>query len=301
MGTLPERLAAAILAYAREAGLPVGAPLREQALAERFRVSRSPVRAALAILQGRGVVEHRPNRGCYLRWSGPALPPAPAARIDDDADYERIAEDRLAGALPERISEAALMRRYGLSRSRLVMLLARMAEEGWAERLPGHGWRFRPLLDTVAAYEAGYLFRATIEPAALLLPGFRADPAELARLRAEQEMLLAGGIGSLPLAELFRINAGFHETLVDFGGNPFFSDAIRRVNRLRRLVEYRTFADASRLVAQGREHLALLDLVARGDMARAAAALKRHLDGVRATKLGSPLLRDALAPRRRGG
>jgi hypothetical protein len=36
-------------------------------------------------------------------------------------------------------------------------------------------------------------------------------------------------------------------------------------------------------------------------MARAAAALKRHLDGVRATKLGSPLLRDALAPRRRGG
>lgn len=295
MSPLVERLAEAIIAHARETGLPKGSALREQVLAERLRVSRSPVRAALALLETRGIVERVPNRGCFLRRAASSLrKPMSSSRVDQDADYVRIAEDRLTGRLPERISEAALMRRFGLNRSRVVMLLGRMAQEGWAERLPGHGWRFLPLLDTATAYEAGYRFRAAIEPAALLLPGFRADPSALARLRQEQEMLLAGGVRSLTLSELFRINAGFHETLVDFGGNAFFSDAIRRVNRLRRLVEYRTFADATRLIAQGREHLAILDLLEADRRREAADLLRRHLEGVRVVKLASPALREVL-------
>ena len=44
---LVEKLAAGIAEYIREAGLPLGAPLPERQLAERFRVSRTPVREAL--------------------------------------------------------------------------------------------------------------------------------------------------------------------------------------------------------------------------------------------------------------
>ncbi len=47
--------------------LPPGTPLREQALAEEFGMSRQMVREALAELEGRGLVERGPFRGAAVR------------------------------------------------------------------------------------------------------------------------------------------------------------------------------------------------------------------------------------------
>ena len=47
--------------------LPLGFRLDEQQLANRFRVSRTPVREALQLLIASGLVEHRPNRGAFVR------------------------------------------------------------------------------------------------------------------------------------------------------------------------------------------------------------------------------------------
>lgn len=279
---LAERIAAAILAHARNADLPAGAHLAEQELADRFRVSRSPVREALVLLEAEGVVERRRHRGSFLLRPGRDLPDgAQPMRVDDDADYALIAEERLDGRLPERITAAALGRRYGLSRSRVLTLLGRMQQEGWADRLPGHGWRFLPILATTAAYEDGYRFRAAIEPAALLSPGFVADPAVLARLRAEQRALLGGGLSQVPRSELFQINAGYHEALVALSGNAFFIEGLRRVNRLRRLIEYRKLLEPERLQEQARDHLAILDRIDAGDVRGAAVLLERHLRAIR--------------------
>jgi DNA-binding GntR family transcriptional regulator len=295
--TLAADLAERILGFAREARLDLGAHLREQALADRFRVSRSPVRGALRLLEARGAVRLERNRGAFLA----TLPDArrAATRVDDDADYERIAEDRLCGTLPERVSEAEMMRRYGLPRARVLTLFGRMAQEGWAERLPGRGWRFLPMLTDAAAYEDGYRFRLAIEPAAILSPGFRADPAVIARLRKEQRMLLANGLGRLARTEVFRLNAGFHESLVELSGNAFFLDGIRRVNRLRRLIEYRKFLDNNRLRIQGKEHLALLDLLEAGRREEAAAYLRLHLEQVRHLKMRDGMV--GVLPRRTAG
>lgn len=48
-----------------------GARLDETRLAERFGVSRTPVREALQRLGGEGIVEHRPRRGVFVRTPGP--------------------------------------------------------------------------------------------------------------------------------------------------------------------------------------------------------------------------------------
>lgn len=48
---------------------PPGAPLREQALAERFGVSRARLREALAALEQAGLVERVANRGAVVRRS----------------------------------------------------------------------------------------------------------------------------------------------------------------------------------------------------------------------------------------
>jgi DNA-binding GntR family transcriptional regulator len=283
---LAHRLAAAIRTLARRADLPAGAHLAEQSLADRFQVSRSPIREALHLLEAEGLIERRPNRGSFLARPGRDFPDHEAPpRIDHDADYARLAEDRLADRLPPRTSEAALARRYGLSRSQILTLLGRMQQEGWVERLPGHGWHFLPIVATAREYEDGYRFRAAIEPAALLAPCFKPDAAVLGRLRRQQDALLASGFDGVARTELFRINAGFHEELVALSGNDFFLDAIRRVNRRRRLFEYRKDIDPERLRQQCRDHLAILDLVDARRMKAAAAAMQRHLRRLRHLRL----------------
>ena len=65
-----------------------------------------------------------------------ALEPLAATPAPFSLEYFEIAEDRLAGKLPQQVTENELMRRYDLPRSRLVKILNRIAQEGWIERLP---------------------------------------------------------------------------------------------------------------------------------------------------------------------
>lgn len=281
---LATRIARQIVDYIRAEALAEGDHLPAQALADRFRVSRAPVSTALKQLAASGVVEARHGRGFFVRR-------VPSSRVaqeaGDDPLYAAIVDVRLSGQLPERASENDMIRRFGVPRTRLQRVLAQIAEEGWVERLPGHGWLFLATLQSGADYAEVYRFRAAIEPAALLEPGYLPDMGELARLRTAQESLLKGGIENLPRNGLFETNAGFHETLVAWSGNHFFLDSIRRVNRLRRLIEFRVTADRSRLDRQCREHLALLDLIERGDMLLAANFLRRHISEALEEKIAS--------------
>ncbi len=282
---LPARLAAQIVAHARQQGLPSGTHVTEQSLADIFRVSRSPVRKALALLAKQGVLQHETNRGYFVR----ALPDAPRgplmAVLDETEErYLRIADDRLAGRVEDHVTETQLMQRYDLGRREVQRLLHRMEKEGWAERKAGHGWRFATLADTAEAHAEGYRFRMLLEPAALLEPGFRIIGPELERVRRDQQMLLDGGVHRVSPARLFEIGSDFHETIVGFSGNRFMVEAIRRVNATRRLLEYRAKYDRERLASQCREHLHLIEMLRHGSREEAARYLRKHLDVVRVLK-----------------
>ena len=100
---------------------------------------------------------------------------------EDEEAYLAIAGDRLRDALPEKVTENALARRYNLTKRQLARVLLRGASEGWIERLPGHGWAFLPVLTSMQAYEDSYRFRLVIEPAAILEPGFAPNRPALRR------------------------------------------------------------------------------------------------------------------------
>lgn len=284
MGGLPRHLADQIVERARREGLAPGAHLAEQALAETFGVSRTPIRLALRMLEDDGVVERQPYRGVFLRRL-----PKPKRRTADTPDgedplYFRIADDYLAGVIGPRVVENDLLRRYRLSRAQLMRLFARMVREGWLEKSPGQGWTFLPILRSSETYAQSYRFRMLIEPVALLEPGYRLDVAEIARLRAEQHTLLDGGWRNFSRAETHRIGAQFHEAIVAGSGNPFLIDSLRRVNAMRRLVEYRIHRERAWLVKVCEEHLQLLDLIEAGEIAEASAFLRAHLQDARVTK-----------------
>jgi DNA-binding GntR family transcriptional regulator len=64
---LVDKLAADLQARVLNGELPSGTRLRQEALAEEFGVSRTPVREALRKLQANGLVELRPHRGALVR------------------------------------------------------------------------------------------------------------------------------------------------------------------------------------------------------------------------------------------
>ena len=69
----PTRLLAdQIVAAVRSGEFPPGARLRQETLADRFKVSRTPIREALRILEAKGVVQLIPNQGAVVRTPAPS-------------------------------------------------------------------------------------------------------------------------------------------------------------------------------------------------------------------------------------
>lgn len=272
-----------ILALARSEQWTSGVHLAAQGLADRLRVSRQPINDALQLLAEHGIAQRERNRGFFLavphdQIPDDLLPEAPASDADlVEATYFRIAEDRLRGTLPESVTEAALRTRYALSKSQLSAVLNRISHEGWIERKQGYGWTFAAMLTTPDSLLQSYRLRLALEPAALLEPGYRLEPAVLERCRAAEIHLLQGGIATDRADRIHDRGVNFHESLVQASGNAFFIDTIRRVNRVRRLLSYRSMQDRSRYREHCEQHLHILDLLEQERNEEASQAMRAHL------------------------
>jgi DNA-binding GntR family transcriptional regulator len=88
---LVDKLAATLQARMLSGELVSGTRLRQEALAEEFGVSRTPIREALRKLQASGLVEVRPHRGALVR--------APSTREIRDAYEVRAELEGLAAEL----------------------------------------------------------------------------------------------------------------------------------------------------------------------------------------------------------
>lgn len=277
-------IAAQIIEFIRHEGLSEGAHLPAQMLADRIRVSRSPINEALQLLHEKGLLRRERNRGFFLAQSiDQPLNEVTQGLGLEEADtitqtYFQVAEDRLRGMLPDEVSEAQLRNRYRLTSSQLQTVLARIAQEGWIQKKPGYGWEFSSMLTTPDSLLQSYRLRLALEPAALLEPGYQLDPQVLARCRTTELDLLDGGIETATADQLHERGVRFHEALVEASGNPFFIDTIKRVNRVRRLLSYRSMRDRKRYREHCLQHLELLDLLERGKNQNAAESMRAHLN-----------------------
>ncbi|WP_074615979.1 GntR family transcriptional regulator [Microbacterium enclense] len=279
---LVDQICAAILRFVHDEGLAQGTRLTERALAERFKVSRSPVRRALQRLLDEGYVD-RTETGRYQVATTPDLPTITAVEAGDDA-YDRIVEDHLEGHLPDRVSESALARRYGLSRGQVNRLTRRISNEGWAVSLPGHGWEFLPVLKSMRSYQDSYRFRLMVEPRAILEPTFELNRAELIRRREEQQALVDGRVYDVSPSEIFELNTRLHGTIAECSGNSFIVESLDRINKLRRLIEYRQALNPDRAIVRCNEHVTLVGLLLADRRLDASDFLREHLTTVAAEK-----------------
>lgn len=261
--------------------LAVGDHIGTQQVAKRYGVSRTPVRDALELLESKGALQREVNRGYFVANDTPEalrswLEKQHGASGDD---YQRMADDWLTDRLPEEVTELFLREKYGWTKSKVGDLLMRAAREGWAERKEGYGWRFLPVAKTAEAFGEIYRFRMAIEPVAMLEPSFALNRVVLDQHKRIQSTMIEYGIDNTPAERLLANGAEFHEDLIRMSNNPFFLTALQRVNRMRRLMEYRTEVNLERFTVQCTQHLQLIELLERGEIAEASYFMRRHLSG----------------------
>ena len=283
---LQQELAERILDLVREDGLAAGAHLTESVIARRLGVSRTPVRAAFAWLEDRGLVRRHPHRGLEL-IRAPDTADAEALASDPvERALIRLAHERESGELADEFSEQEIMRRYELGRPEAKRLLACLADLDMVERKPGYGWRFLQEPRDPRVHDERYRFRLLIEPMVYLEPGFTLDPNWAAEMRDRHLATLRQPWRDTSAISFFEMNADFHEGLASASGNRFIHSAIRRQNQLRRLSNYDWIFGFERVEVNCREHLQILDSVEAGDLEVAAAQMRRHLQ--RASRLRRP-------------
>lgn len=284
---LQATLAREIVSLARRERYAVNHKLVTATLAGHLGVSRSPVMAALDVLESMGAVQHDKNRGYFLAKSADELTPV-LDQLGNNADddlYQRIADRHLAGELPETVNEAELMRLFDVGRSPLRRCLARILQDGWVERNSGHGWRFMPVVDSTQAYEESYDFRIINEPAAILSPGFAPDKTALESLLDEQRYIAAEGYAYMTAQELFDANTRLHETIVSWANNRFILHSLKRLDQLRRLVEYRQAEKRYFRQQQSSGHVEILLTIQAGDYSQAAVLMHEHLENAKHNKV----------------
>jgi DNA-binding GntR family transcriptional regulator len=286
---LTTRIANEITGLIRMGQIQPGEHLSTQKLADQFGVSRSPVREAMSSLAEQGVLELRSNRGFFAceptsKKTTSEAPQDNTHLLEASPEYQRLADDWLRDRIPAEVTEQLLRERYSLTKGQVTDILVRAVREGWAERKQGYGWRFLPVAKTPEAFEQIYRFRMLIEPAAMLEPTYRIDRKILAEQRRIQESMLDSDIARLPAEWLLNAGAVFHEELIKFSGNPFFHQALVRVNRMRRLLEYRAQVDRKRLHKQCSDHLEIIGLLERGEVIEASYRMRQHLGGALVSK-----------------
>lgn len=256
-------------------GTPPGSPVAEAVLAGRLAVSRTPIRAALRLLEEAGITA---RRGRLMVLADPARE-LPEAEVRDpiDALVSAIARARAEGRLGDVVREADLMREFGQPRGMVARGLARLGTLGVVVRNPAQGWHFAAALAGDEERVAALRFRLVVEPAALREPGYALDPGFARAMRDAHEAMLARPWRDIDAVRLFEMNAAFHLGLAQGSGNRFFIDAVEAQNRLRALVNTDWRFGDSRAHDSCREHLAVLDALEAGSNGKAARLLEDHL------------------------
>ena len=275
------QLAHQIILYSYSASWKKHHHLTELGLCKALEVSRSPVRAALRLLQEWGAVEQRPNRGFFLVKDAADLlsvgndaPPT----IEEEL-YVAILDSRLANRLPETVTQVEIMSKFGSSRNLVKKVLLRMLDDGLIQREKGRGWRFLPTFDEARSWRNGYQLRLLLEPAGILLQQFRVDHEKLTACRiAHQDLLDSTKTGTKLAVWIYHVDSEFHELIASFTNNAFFLQAIQHQNKLRRLLEYRGYKNQRRIADWCREHLKIIDALERGHVEIAAELMRNHLE-----------------------
>lgn len=174
-----------------------------------------------------------------------------------------------------RIPEAALCKRFGVSRTPLREVLKSLSAEGLVTLRPNRG-SVVTLLDREAvmqAFEAKALLESFIGERATL----RATDEDLSGIADIHRTLIAAERDG-DFESYTRLNADFHRTLAELSGNREIVTLYERLQTKLQFIRYRINLDPARLRASLREHQGICDALFVRARLDVAARLVEHND-----------------------
>jgi DNA-binding GntR family transcriptional regulator len=191
-----------------------------------------------------------------------------AERSLTDRVYRSIKEDILAARVGSKpMVEAAMARKYGVSKTPVREALRQLAHEGLVIVLPRKGYLVRPMgvSDIVEVMD----LRRIVEP-----------PLAAA---AARERLLNGSVATPPTLESLLLSLRVHEFIAEIAGNSRAATLVRSL--LDEATRIPWLAPGLRIYPEQGEHDDLLADISRGDADGAERAMAAHLDAVKASTL----------------
>lgn len=170
------------------------------------------------------------------------------------------------------LSEPSLAAVYGMSRTPIREGLSRLWQEGYLDRVAGHGYFVARV--TAQAIHDTFDVRRLLEGAAAARTAEFATPDEVLRLRELAEVPTE----TTRYREIEAANARFHMAIAAAGRNQLAADLIARclaqVDRFMSLgVSFGQFQSGAT-----EAHLAIVEAIERRDPAAAKASMEEHLD-----------------------
>ena len=204
---------------------------------------------------------------------------APGARSNlADRIYQRLkAEMNDFRVVPgDRLSEAEIGLRFGVSRTPVRQALFRLRDEGFLDVAAKSGWYVRPL--DFAKLDDLYDLRITLELASVarLCARSRGSDAELDRLRATWLVPVSGRLENP--REVGALDEEFHASLVRAAGNAEISRVHADVTERIRVVRRLDFTRSDRISATYFEHAKILRAVIQRKLDVTKMLLKAHIE-----------------------
>ena len=273
------KLARQIIDFVLERGLREGDHLPEAILSDACGVSRTPIRSSLKVLEEKEIVLRREEGGYFLNINPDKII---AEGLSDLEDMEgslaaQILSDRAERRITDVQSVSALVRRYDVPRSAVLNALKILSGDGIVVQLPGRAWAFQPILDTPNALDESLAFRLSLEPQAILSPGFQMDSQKIGLVRQQMEDFLLRPDGSLGANAFLKLDCAFHSLIAESSGNRFARVTLVAHQRLRLSTQKDHAIPDFRLRQSLEEHLDILDSLERLQLQLAADQMVLHL------------------------
>jgi len=212
-----------------------------------------------------------------------ALPSIQAPQVDRAYRSLKagIVEGRYRPGMP--LSEVGLATEHGMSRTPIREGLARLWQEGYLERVVGHGYFVGRV--TVQQIHDTFDVRRLLEGAAAARAAELATPEDIDRLRALGEVRIGA---AQDYRESENANVRFHLAIAACARNGLAFELIERclaqVDRFMSLgVSFGPFQEGATDA-----HIAIVEAIARHDAEGARQRMEQHLD------VGSRLMKEAL-------